>query len=179
MGKFALKGTLVLSSFILAAVSTGVWAHDMASMPEKKIPAAFEKLKSLKGTWVGKQKMGAKTEKIVVTYELTAGGSAVVERLFRGTPHEMTSVYYVQGDKVGMTHYCMLGNQPMMTLSKSDDNSMTFEMKGNQGISSSKEPHMHGMTLTWVDAKHIKSQWVEYDNGKQTECVGFTLAKKK
>jgi len=178
MRKQGLK-TTILSVVILAMATMGAWAHDMASMPEKKVPEAFEKLKGLKGTWVGKNEMGGKNAKITVTYELTGGGSAVVERLFKGTPHEMTSVYYVQGDKVGMTHYCMLGNQPMMTLTKSDENSLTFEMKGNQGISSSKEAHMHGMTLTWLDSKHIKSQWVEYVDGKQKECVGFTLAKKK
>ena len=180
MRNFGKKMALALGLTALGASPLAVQAHDMPNMTKHKTPAAFEKLKGLVGKWSGKQKMGEKNAKITVSYELTAGGSALVERLFQGTPHEMTSVYYTEGNQVCMAHYCMLGNHPIMTLKKSEGNSLTFEMKGTSGISSAKEAHMHGMTLTWVDANHIRSEWTEYVDGKKAgECVGFNLAREK
>ena len=44
----------------------------------------------------------------------TAGGSAVQETQFPGTPMEMVSVYHLDGADLVMTHYCVLGNQPRM-----------------------------------------------------------------
>jgi len=31
-----------------------------------------------------------------------------------GKPVEMTTLYYLDGDQVKLTHYCMAGNQPTM-----------------------------------------------------------------
>ena len=181
MKKLGIKAMVGAMAVVLALPVAGICGKDKNEAdckPGQKVPAAFEKLKALKGTWAGKQKMGDKVQKMTLTYEVSAGGSAVVETIMKGTPHAMTTVYFTQGDRIGMTHYCMLGNHPTMMLKKSDDKSMTFEMEGNQGISSSQERHMHGMTLTFVDPKHIKSEWVCYDNGKKGEGVALSFTKK-
>jgi hypothetical protein len=41
-----------------------------------------------------------------VEYRVTGAGSAVVETLFPGTPHEMVTVYHARKGVLCMTHYC-------------------------------------------------------------------------
>lgn len=151
--------------------------HTM-NMSQHKTPVEFEKLKQLLGTWTGTNTMHGKEMDYTVTYELTAGGSAVLERLFVGTPREMVSVYYPEGNHVVMTHYCMLGNQPHMTLQKVSGNTLSFGMQGTSGITSSKEAHMHHLNLTLMDPNHIKAEWTSYQNGKKNDVVVMELTRK-
>ena len=106
---------------IVTTAFTALLLATFANAEECKAPPAehskeFEQLKQLDGKWEGSVGMGGKAEKIEATYHVTAGGSAVVETLFPGTPHEMVSVYTDNGGKLSMTHYCMMGNQPKMDL---------------------------------------------------------------
>lgn len=123
--------------------------------------------------------MHGKEEPVTVTYALTSGGTALIETLMPGTPHEMVSVYHKDGKTLSMTHYCALGNQPHMKLKKSDGKVMTFEMKKPLGISSTKEMHMHAVTLTLVDADTLKQEWLSYDKGKPTEPSVFNFKRSK
>ena len=49
----------------------------------------YERMKQLVGVWEGTSNMGKEGQTIRVEYRLTAGGSAIVETLFPGTPEEM------------------------------------------------------------------------------------------
>src|SRR5271156_1678238 len=89
-------------------------SHDM---PSVKTSAQLDRMKELVGTWKGTSPdMDEGT--IEVRYHLSSGGTAVVETISPGSPHEMTTVYYDEGGKLTMTHYCMLGNHPIMHLTK-------------------------------------------------------------
>src|SRR5207237_10320126 len=83
-------------------------AQDMKQEPPKS-NARFDRLKKLAGDWTT-----GGAEPATASFRVTAGGSAVVETLFAGTPHEMVTVYTADGDDVKLTHYCMLGNQPTL-----------------------------------------------------------------
>jgi hypothetical protein len=122
--------------------------------------------------------MGGKDQKVKATYELTSGGTAILERLTPGTPHEMISVYHPEGDAVVMTHYCAMGNQPKMTAKSIDEAAAEFEMAGTSGIGSAEEAHMHGLKMTWKDAKHMTAEWTSFDKGKKADSAVFTMAKK-
>jgi hypothetical protein len=143
------------------------------------LPKELETVKKLAGTWEGKSRMGDKDVPVTITYEITAGGSAVLERSFPGTPHEMISVYTAEGGKVAMTHYCAMGNHPKMTLTKGDEKALAFEMIGTDGLHSASEAHMHAMTISWSDPDHIREQWTSFDGGKKKEEKVFELARKK
>ena len=164
---------------ILVALSLGMMMAAGARAADA--PKAFEPLKKLAGTWQGNAKMGPGQQAMPVTivYELTAGGSAVLERLFPGTPHEMISVYTADGDSVVMTHYCAMGNHPKMTLKRSDANSLAFEMTGSEGLRSASEPHMHAVTVSWTDADHIREVWTSFDKGQAKDEKIFELVRKK
>lgn len=163
---------LILCSSGIACATPG---HTGPAMPKD-----FEELKSLVGTWEGTSKMGGdKDIPVKVVYELTSGGTAITEKLMPGTPHEMLSIFHKEGSSVGMTHYCAMGNQPHLELSKSDGKTMVFVMNKPQGISSEKEMHMHQLTLTKLDKDTIRQEWVAYKDGKAEAPHVFTFKRAK
>ena len=139
----------------------GVWAEEMA-MPAIKISTELKKIQSLAGTWVGTSNSthdGERQTKVV--YEVTSGGSAVVEKLGAGTSHEMVSVYHDKGGKLSMTHYCMLGNQPEMDLTGATDT--RYELKEPADGPLSKEMHMNTITIEWLGPAAIRQTWTAVD----------------
>jgi len=172
--RFPLSISLSISlSFAVLAVPA--LAADRAAAPPAK---ALAPLTRLVGTWEGNVQMGGKTVPVTITYAATAGGSAIVEHLFPGTPHEMLSVYTAEGDGVAMTHYCALGNHPKMTLKKSDAHSLSFEAAGAEGLRSASELHMHAMTVSWTDNDHLRETWTSFADGRAKEEKVFDLARK-
>src|SRR4029077_4798337 len=100
-------------------------------LPPPPTNAGLEKMKTLVGTWLVADKDGKATDQVASIIKLTAGGSAVHETLFPGQPHEMVSIYTVEGSDLVMTHYCVLGNQPRMKADpKSPANQICFEFAG-------------------------------------------------
>lgn len=102
-----------------------VKAAESALAPEN---AAFEKLKGLAGKHSpAMSKAGG--EKANVEYRVTAAGTTVIETMFVGEPHEMVTVYTLDGDSSNATHYCSGGNQPFMRLNpaKSDADDLVFD----------------------------------------------------
>jgi hypothetical protein len=172
--RFPLSISLSISlSFAVLAVPAVAADHPVTAAPKALAP-----LTRLVGTWEGNVQMGGKTVPVTITYAATAGGSAIVERLFPGTPHEMLSVYTADGDGVAMTHYCALGNHPRMTLKKSDAHSLSFEAAGAEGLRSASELHMHAMTVSWTDNDHLRETWTSFADGRAKEEKVFDLARK-
>jgi hypothetical protein len=165
----------------LALVACGEDKHEhhAAAAPTN---VGLEKMKKLVGTWVEADKDGNPTDTVVSVIKVTAGGSAVHETIFPGQPHEMVSVYTADGPDLAMTHYCMLGNQPRMKASaKSPANQLVFEFAGGGNLDPKKDKHMHGATLTIVDADHIELQGEGWENGAPAKdmCQGMKLVRKK
>jgi hypothetical protein len=142
-----------------------------------KVSPEFENMKGLLGTWEGKSTMDGKEMDVKVTYELTSGGTAIVEKMGPGTPMEMVTIYANNGKKVNATHYCAMGNQPQMTLKSAKGKQFAFEMVGTAGISNKNEMHMHGVTLT-LDGSKLKQEWTNFKDGKKGEVHAFELTKK-
>ena len=85
-----------------------------AQEDEKKEDVRFEKMKKLEGEWIMLDKEGKKTEGVTLRYRVTAAGSTVMETIFVDQPHEMVTMYHMDGEKLRMTHYCAHGNQPTL-----------------------------------------------------------------
>ena len=73
---------------------------------------AFERLKTLVGEWEADTSMGKEHAR----FELASNGHVIIERS-NGPEGDMTTTYYLDGDKIGATHYCALGNQPRLQAS--------------------------------------------------------------
>ncbi len=154
-----------------------------APAPKSAAPAqtaAFERLKSLEGEWTGEASHGETKAPVTVRYHVTAAGSAVVETQFAGTPHEMVTVYTLEGGRVVLTHYCALGNQPRMRARDGSDAArITFDFAGGAGIDPTQDSHMHDATLTFEDGDHLHAEWTSWDGGEPTGKAVFELTRKK
>jgi hypothetical protein len=136
----------------------------------------FERMKQLVGSWEGTMDKGQGPAKITANYKLTAGGSAIVETIFEGAPHEMVTVYYDNPNrKLNMTHYCMLGNQPKMALQSMKMNELAFDLAKNTEIDTAKEDHMHSLTINFDGKDKIVQRWTRFDGGKKKEVVEFAF----
>lgn len=171
-----MKYTAIVFAFLFAA-SVSFAGEGQTAAPA---PKEFEQLKVMVGKWEAKTKDSktGKEDKGLVTYELTSGGTAIVEKLFAGTPHEMVSIYHTNNGKVAMTHYCMAGNQPELALKKATEKTTTFELDGTKGITNKNENHMHGLVLTMVDKDHMKQEWSSFEKNKQVGTTVIELTRK-
>jgi hypothetical protein len=169
--------TSVCAVLLLAGAVSLIAAEPLQG---KKGSPEFERMKSLVGTWTGKTELpGQGLVDLTVQYRLLAGGSVLEERCFQGTPGEMITMYYDQGNKLAMTHYCALGNRPAMTLASSNAKSLTFDFDAACGIDPTKESHMHAMTLRFDDADTITTTCKAIMDGKETEPHETTLKRVK
>lgn len=149
--------SLALAAALLALSGTAV------SQPKTAPNAAFDRLKSLAGDWSGTAvwDQGGKkgSGEFKLSFKVTARGHAVAETMFPGTPGEMLTVYYAEGDGVSLVHYCTSGNQPRMTLAPSaDGNDLSFRCAGGANMIES-DSHMHSARIILVDEDHIKGAW--------------------
>lgn len=173
----------LICGLMMAGLSLIVSAEEKQNqLPAPPANAGLEKMKTLVGTWVTADSDGKPTDDVFSVIKLTAGGSAIHETLFPGQPHEMVSIYTVDGQDLVLTHYCVLGNQPRMKAStKSFTNKLKFEFVGGSNLDPKKDKHMHAATLTFVDADHIEIDGVGWEDGGPAKemCHGMKLVRKK
>jgi hypothetical protein len=162
-------------------LATGLWVNAGEAAPGKPKPSSreFERMKALVGTWAGKVDIGQGPIDMTVNYRLLAGGSVLEERVFEGTPNEMITMYYDRDGKLALTHYCMMGNRPAMQLKSSDDKSLTFDFDKTCGINTSKESHMHAMSIRFDDDSTITTSCKSFMDGKQVPEHFTTLKRVK
>jgi len=144
-------------------------------------PSAFERLKALEGEWVGKAgPPGGQTMDAVVTYHVTAGGSAVMETLFPGTAHEMVTMYTLDRGTVVLTHYCAMHNQPRMRARKGGPpDELRFDFAGGANINPAKDEFMHDAKFAFVDPDHIRGEWTSWSGGRPGDKVVFEMERKR
>ena len=139
---------------------------------------SFDAMKSLTGTWTGKNSMGGP---IQVSYRTTAGGSAVLGEIqmeIQGHSEDMISMIHMDGDRLLLTHYCEAGNQlRMLATASPDGKTITFNFLDATNLSSPDAGHMHRVTFTFVDANHHTEDWQFLDHGKEV-VEHFDLQKK-
>jgi hypothetical protein len=174
---------LLVCPLLLLALPFATYGEDKSGkLPPAPTNPAFEKLKTLAGTWLAADDDGKPTDQIVSIIRVTAGGSAVHETLFPGQPQEMISIYTVDGPDLVMTHYCVLGNQPRLKADpKSPANQIRFQFAGGSNLDPTKDTHMHSATLTIVDDGHIEVAGVGWQGGAPAKemCCGMKLVRKK
>lgn len=140
----------------------------------------FEFLKKLEGTWKGDTGKEGKPEG-VFEFRVTAGGHAVEERDFVGSPMEMLTVYHMDGEDLVATHYCMVGNQPRVKAAKKiRDDTLAFSCSGRPGNAGSHDDgHIHGwsMRLDREGRLHYSGEFLE--KGEVTEKPSFVMTKQR
>ena len=111
---------LLICLFALVGYGTSVaqMSHPTVASPQSDAQKAFEKLKSLAGSWQGTI-MGMSTQ---ITIRVTSSGNAILhEATASGMPDNPITMVYVDGDRLLLTHYCDAGNRPRMEGKMSHD----------------------------------------------------------
>jgi hypothetical protein len=168
--KYILAGWIAL--FISGPLS--VTGEEEAHIPYAG-SKAFQQMKQLAGNWEGTVDMGQGSQKITASYRVSSAGSILVETIFEGTPNEMVTVYHDdKNQRLVLTHYCGLNNQPTMVLVGDKENALEFDLAPDALIDATREPHMHALTVTFAGSNEIKQQWTQFAQGEKKKVVEIT-----
>ena len=169
-------GVAATAALLLILVPAAGWAQTAAlAATAADGPKAFERLKTLVGDWEGHVTSpdGPKTR---VEFRLVGNGSALVERLFPGTDHEMVSVYHLVGSELVLTHYCAMANQPRMKLAAGGhQGDLVFEFAGGSNIDPETTTHMHGGRFAVKDPNSYEAEWRIVSQGKPAGSNRFFM----
>ncbi|HEX7879371.1 MAG TPA: hypothetical protein VF720_08175 [Candidatus Eisenbacteria bacterium] len=149
---------------------------DALSEEQLDAPFAFERMKLLAGTWEGTAGKGDEVVPATIRYEVTAGGTVLVQRLFPGSEGEMMTIFNLDGNDLVLTHYDAKGNQPRMRFdaAESASNLYTFRFNGGTNLGKSTK-HVHAGTIHFVNANQIKAEWAVYAGSKKVGTSVFEL----
>lgn len=152
---------------------------------------SFDKLKTLAGTWAGRVTTnppqaemgdGALTQ---ISLRVTSRGNALVHEMkAAGTPDDPTlydhpvTMFYLDNDRLLLTHYCDAGNRPrMMARTSPDGKTVEFDFLDVAG--GTQYGHMHHVVFTLIDANHHTEDWTFIMPGDKPLNAHFDLTRTK
>jgi hypothetical protein len=145
-----------------------------AAFAQTDAQKSFDKLKTLAGSWEGTFE-GAPVH---VTLRVTSMGNAIVHEMKGSGPEDPITMFYVDGDRLLLTHYCDAGNRPRMlgTIS-ADGKTINFDFLDVAG--STQPGHMHHAVFTMTDAEHHTEDWTYMLPGDKPEQGHLVLQRTK
>jgi hypothetical protein len=145
-GKTRVGLTVVAFIVMVASASSPIGAAE-----KSPAEAAFERLKSLAGTWETVDK-GTKRPG-VATYTVTGGGKVVIEMM-----GGMATAYHFDKGTLMMTHYCGAGNQPRMRAKAIDHDGRRF---GFEMFDITNQPNAESYYSSALDVRFAEDGTVE------------------
>ena len=98
----------------------------------------------------------------------------------QGKTVEMVTLYYLDGDQLKLTHYCMAGNQPTMAGSyDASTKTVKFDFVNATNLKSLNDGHMHNAVYQFIDNDHFKTSWTFQKDQKDafTEDIAYVRVK--
>jgi hypothetical protein len=147
----------------------------VSALAQSEAQKSFDQLKSLAGTWEGKNSMG---EPLQVSFKVTSNGSAVMSEIV-GHGENMISMIHLDGpNRLLLTHYCAAGNQPRMQAKTSaDGKTINFDFLDATNLATADAGHMRSVVIAVVDPNHHTEEWTFTDHGKEMKEL-FDLRRK-
>ena len=162
---------------LLIALALPLAAQE-APPAEPPAPHLLDRFKALEGSWSATGLDGNSAPDVRIRYEVTAGGHAVVETLFAGTPHEMRTVYYKDGADLVLTHYCASGNHPRMRARGAEGDKVVFAFDGASNFDPATAGHMHDAHFEFVGPDELRTRWNFWKDGKPGDHVADVHVKR-
>ena len=155
-----------------------------SSAPIPQSPAAaaqdaFARFKRLEGVWRGESTRGWTED---VTFQVIAGGSAVMETSFDAHPNEtMATLIAMDGERLRLTHYCVAGNQPRLeaTSFANAGQTVAFTFLDGGNLPTRDRGHMDSAVFCFVDADHVTTRWTWYQDGIERWMEEIRLTRKR
>lgn len=157
-------------------------AADPASLDvaRSQTQEAFDKLKTLAGTWVGPLATTPADPNVAGkfaqhTLQVTSRGNAIMHELsVSGLPDHPVTMFYLEDDRLVATHYCDAGNRPRMVGRVSPDG-MRVEFEFLDLAGADQYGHMHGVAFTFIDENHHTEEWTWMLPNHDTVRIRFDL----
>jgi len=140
--------------------------------------AAFARMKTLAGSYDATSPNAPGTTRI--SYEVTSGGHALLEKLAPEGEAAMTSVYHLEGKDLVMVHYCSVGNRPHLRLdrARSTLDDLRFEWDGTAtDIDVRKGMHIHGGRIRFTASGDVETEWDFWKQGRSEGAHTFLLSR--
>lgn len=137
--------------------------HDAAAADASPAQAAFDRLKTLAGSWVGRLDLPADPtmDGRFAQFSMrvaSIGNSFVHELSLSGRPDHPITMFHLDGDRLMLTHYCDAGNRPRMVGKVSPDGTrVEFEFLDVSGPL--EYGHMYGAAFTFIDEDNHVQEW--------------------
>jgi hypothetical protein len=187
-----MKSHRLMLSVVLMTFSAMAFAQ---SEPKKSVdkPAqsesqkSFDTIKTLAGSWKGavtvdppQPEMGNGSV-IQISMRVTSRGNALVHEMKDPTkPDDPTrydhpvTMFYLDNDRLLLTHYCDAGNRPRMAARTSPDGK-TVEFDFLDVAGGTQYGHMHHAVFTEIDANHHVEDWTYMMPGDKPVHAHFDL----
>ena len=163
-----MKSLRIMLFVLLMSLVPAAFAQSAAPTDAQK---SFDKLKTLAGTWqasittdppMPEMGNGVRGQ---VSLRVTSRGNALVHEMSDpGKPDDPTrydhpvTMFYLDGDRLLLTHYCDAGNRPRMAARVSPDGK-TVEFDFLDVAGNTKYGHMQHALFTFIDASHHTEDW--------------------
>ena len=155
-----ISGKVRILLFLMLAASAAIGSSE----------TAFETFKGFAGKWAIRS--GQKTLPIEMTYESGSKDSIVTEQFGKEL-----SVFYRDGQRLLMTHFCNAGNQPRLQLRENTQPGVfEFQMFDITNLPSADADHVERVIYRVVDDKTIDLEIV-WQHGKSEESEKYTLTR--
>lgn len=172
--------------WLLAVALVSITSMALAQSDAQK---SFDKIKTLAGTWEGAAKLdppmeGTSQAPMRVSLRVTSRGNALVHEMQEaGTPEDPTkydhpvTMFYVDGDRLNLVHYCDAGNRPhMVARSSPDGKTLEFDFVDLSG--GNEYGHMQHAVFTFIDANHHTEDWTFMMPGDKSMHAHMDLTRK-
>ena len=145
---------------------------------------AFEKMKSLEGSWEAHMTTTPQAAEVEgkltqVSLRVTSRGNALMHEMrVSGIPDDPITMFYLDADRLLLTHYCDAGNRPRMEGKLSPDGK-TLEFDFLDVAGGTQYGHMHHAVFTLIDANHHTEDWTFMLAGDKHVRAHLDLQRKK
>jgi hypothetical protein len=168
-----MKSLRFMLSVVLMSLTTVAFASDAqkSAAPESDAQKSFAKLKALAGTWQDPVTVDPPQHDMEngsigqISLRVTSRGNALVHEMKDpAKPDDPTrydhpvTMFYLDNDRLLLTHYCDAGNRPRMVARTSGDGkSVEFDFLDLAG--GNQYGHMYHSVFTIIDANHHIEDW--------------------
>src|SRR2546423_6105371 len=178
-----MKPTRFSLFLLLLSLSTPAFAqhaHEASAEPASPDAKAFEQLKTLAGSWTGQLTTTPVVPPVSGSFvqfslRVTSRGNALVHEMsVSGLPDHPLTMFYLDGGRMTLTHYCDAGNRPRMVGKLSPDGkTLEFDFLDLSG--GNERGHMHHAVFTSVDGNHHTEDWTYMTPGDVPMRAHFDL----
>jgi hypothetical protein len=164
-------------------------ALSTVALAQSDAQKTFEAMKNLAGTWQGPLKLtptqpGMDDKTMQVSMRVTSSGYALMHEMkLAGEPDDpshsgVLTMFYLDDDRLMLTHYCDLGNRPRMVAKVSPDGKkVEFDFLDIGG--GTQNGYMNHAVFTIIDANHHTEDWTYVVSGGKPVLSHFDLRRAK